>query len=604
LKQALKCYEAAIALAPGFARAHLNRGNALLELDDFVGAIGAFETVLKLDPKYAGAHFNIGNAYRRFGESESARLAYSRAIALESNYVDAEVALGSVLDDLQQYSSAIVHYRRALALQPNYAQVHSNLGNVLRSMGMFESAVLSYGLALEINPDFAEAHNNLGNVLKDLGKLPEALACYRRALAIAPGFTDAHSSLLFLLNYRTAENASVTLREANNYGFLVTKPARCFNEWSNAIDPERSLRVGFVSGDFREHPVSYFLEDVLSALVRLAPEPIKIYGYSNHIRSDAATARIQSRCTAWCLTIEMSDAALATRIRQDAIDILIDLSGHTAHNRLPVFAIKPAPVQVSWLGYFGTTGVAAIDYLIADPWTLLPREEPFFTEKIWRLPETRLCFTPPRVSVAVSPLPATHNAQFTFGCFNNLSKMTEEVVRLWVRILNAVPGSCLFLKSPQLSEATVRNSVFDAFATGGIHPDRLTLEGLSSRAEYLASYQRVDISLDPFPYTGGTTTVESLWMGVPVITLQGTNFLSRQGVGLLMNAGLPDWIASDPDDYVKRAVQHAGDLSALANLRYGLRKQVLASPIFDAPRFARFFEAALRDMWRIWCDKQ
>ena len=261
-------------------------------------------------------------------------------------------------------------------------------------------------------------------------------------------------------------------------------------------------------------------------------------------------------------------------------------------------------MQVSWLGYFATTGVAEIDYLIADPWTLPASEECNFTEKIWRLPETRLCFTPPDEEVSVSPLPALANGYVSFGCFNNLSKMNDAVVALWSRVLHAVPGSRLFLKARQLMEASVRQSIAERFAVHGVDAARLIFEDYTPRGNYLAAYQRIDIALDPFPYPGGTTSVEALWMGVPVLTLAGERFLSRQGVGLLMNAGLPEWIATDPDDYVARAVSHASDLERLAELRRELRQQVLASPIFDAPRFARHFEAALRGMWKAWCDTQ
>jgi len=279
--------------------------------------------------------------------------------------------------------------------------------------------------------------------------------------------------------------------------------------------------------------------------------------------------------------------------------VLIDLSGHTAYNRLPLFAWKPAPIQVSWLGYFASTGVNEIDYLIADPWTLPESEGVYFTEKILRLPETRLCFSVPNVDVSVSPLPALSNGRITFACFNNLVKINDAVVGVWARILNALPDSRLFLKTKQLKDFFVRQNVIARFAAHGVGADRLILEGPVLRAEYFRAYHRADITLDPFPYTGGTTSAESLWMGVPVLTLAGASFLSRQGVGLLMNAGLPEWIAADADDYVVRALSHAGEVSSLAMLRGQLRQQVLASPLFDAKRFARHFEDALFSICQI-----
>jgi predicted O-linked N-acetylglucosamine transferase (SPINDLY family) len=397
------------------------------------------------------------------------------------------------------------------------------------------------------------------------------------------------------------------LDAARRYGEVVAR--QVFPNVAGGIrhdrdpDPERVLRVGLVSGDLCYHPVGFFAEGVVSALASRA-DRLALFAYPTCIRTDEISERIKANCRGWHPVAGLSDEYMANRIRADGIDILIDLSGHTAYNRLPVFAWKPAPVQVSWLGYFATTGVAAIDYFVADPWTLPVSEEINFTEKVWRLPETRLCFTPPDAAVVVSPLPALVNGYVTFGCFNNLSKMNDKVVALWARVMDAVPGSRLFLKARQLTEASVRKSIAERFAAHGIDEGRLILEDYVPRENYLAAYQRVDLALDPFPYTGGTTTAEALWMAVPVLTLAGERFISRQGVGLLMNAGLPDWIASDPDDYVARALAHASDLPRLAALRGNLRAQVLASPVYDAARFAKHFEAALRGMWQHWCGEQ
>nr|WP_315488767.1 tetratricopeptide repeat protein [uncultured Rhodoferax sp.] len=601
--KAIYLYDSAIRLSPRMARAYLNKGNALLATADHAGALRAFEEALLLRPTYADAHFNMGNAYVRMANLISAVSAYERAIELNPDLTEAYVALGAVLDDLQRYDAAVINYRKALARKPNYAEVHCNLARSLRALGRFSEALICCRLAASIKPDSAMVQDCLGNILKDIGYLAEAEACYRRAIELEPAFVHARSSLIFLLNYSDAAAQGPACAEARQYGTLVAQSAGIQMDYRARSQTDRVLRVGFVSGDFRTHPVSFFLEAVLKKIHDTTTRHLDIFGYSNHFFVDGVTDRIKSLCDGWRVVAGLSDVEVVQRIREDAIDILIDLSGHTAHNRLAVFAHRPAPVQVSWLGYFGTTGLTTIDYVLADLWSLLPDDEVNFTECIWRLPDTRLCFTPPDVELLVGPLPAVSSGFVTFGCFNNLSKMTASVLAVWSRVLHAVPNSRLFLKSPQLADPDVMRRVLKAFAAHGIEVSRLFFEGLSSRSEYLACYQRVDIALDPFPYTGGTTTVEALWMGVPVLTLQGERFLARQGVGLLMNAGLPEWIASDTEDYVKRAIDHAADLQALAELRGALRQQVLASPLFNATDFAQHFENALRGMWKSWCEK-
>lgn len=734
-QEALRCYDSAVALMPGFARAHFNRGTILLDGGDAREALEAFTRAVRYKPDSAGAHFNLGAAHAQLDQHEAAASAYREALALKPQFAEAEMALGAALEELQQDEAAVASYRRALeidpayaeaydklvrilsqserfdeladiyhrmletdphnvdwlnnlgavqrklgrfkdsadsfsqavaanpedalahnnlgatlralgrlqeavesyrralAIRPNFIEAHHNLANLLSELGDADSAVSSYRRALAINPDFAEsltamgavlqtqgrfdeavelhrqaltvrpgyavAHSNLGNALQDLGQLESSLESTRRALEIQPDLIDAHNSLLFVHNYLADQPVAHLLAQARRFGDIIARRARPAQAWDNTPDPHRRLRVGLVSGDLCAHPVGYFLEGVLAALASNAAS-LELFAYPTRSCDDELSQRLRACCRAWHPMVGLSDEDAAELIRHDEIDILIDLSGHTAFNRLPVFAWKPAPVQLSWLGYFATTGVQAMDYLLADPWTLPAGEESSFTEKIWRLPETRLCFTPPRADVAVSPLPALTNGYVTFGCFNNLTKMNDAVVALWAQILNAVPASRLFLKARQLQQASAQREVIARFAAHGIEPGRLILENYAPRENYLAAYQKVDIALDPFPYPGGTTTVEALWMGVPVLTLAGERFLSRQGVGLMMNAGLAEWVAADPDDYLARAVEHAGDLQKLATLRAGLRSQVITSPIFDAPRFAKHFEAALRGMWQAW----
>ncbi len=408
----------------------------------------------------------------------------------------------------------------------------------------------------------------------------------------------AHSNLLFTLNYTAHHTPTHYLSVARQYGQLVaSKVSERFTAWSCTRQPER-LRIGFVSGDFINHPIGYFLESVLS---RLDPASVELIAYPTDHRMDELTARIKPCFSAWKPLVGLHDEAAARLIHDDGVHVLIDLSGHTRHNRLPVFAWKPAPVQVSWLGYFATTGVAEIDYFLGDPYVAPLTEADHFTEQIWQLPESYWCFTPPKVDVDVAPSPALSTGTITFGCFNNLTKMNDAVVALWARVLLAVPGSQLFLKCKQFNDAAMRATTRQRFASQGIAAERLLLEGTSPRADYLAAYHRVDIALDPFPYPGGTTSIEGLWMGVPFITQRGDRFLSHAGETLLHNAGLPGWIAADADDYVAKAVGFAADLDQLARLRAGLRPQVLASPLFDATRFARHFETAMWAMWGRQC---
>lgn len=603
LDEAAANFRRATEINPDFTVAHNNLGVSLHSIGQPAAAVASFRRVLELDSGLADVHCNLAGALRDIGQLDEAAASYRRAIELEPDFVSAYNRLGVTLRDLGQLDAAAASHRRALEIDPGHASAHNNLGVVLRDLGQLNDAMTSYHRALEIDPEFTSTYTNLGIALEDSWQLDDAVACFRRALQIKPESADLHSTLLCTQHYLPGHSAAALFAEARQFGDLVARKARIYTDWANSAEPERCLRVGLVSPDFRHHPVGYFLESILAALQANPAGGLEITGYMTNVFTDAATERIKTYCHAWHSGVGFSDENLAKRIREDGIDILIDLSGHTVHNRLPLFAWKAAPVQVSWLGYFATTGLAAMDYLIADPWTLPETEEGYFIEKVWRLPETRLCFTPPTADIRVAPLPALINGYITFGSFHNPNKIDNHVVELWARVLTAVPGSRLFLRAKQFGSADVRHKIMDAFSLHGIDPARLTIEGAAPREEYLATYRRVDIVLDSFPFPGGTTTAESVWMGVPVLTLAGTSFLSRQGVGLLMNAGLPEWIACDADDYVARAVAHASDLRRLSSLRDDLRSRVLNSPLFDAPRFAGHFEAALRGMWRAWCSQ-
>lgn len=599
---ALAPLHAAASLSPGDAEAFCNLGSVLKDLGRFDESEASCRRALQIKPDFAEAHNNLGVALKNLGRLSDATASFAQAFRIKPEFAEAHCNLGNALADLGHLSEAEASYRQALRIRPDFVEAHNNLGNVLTDLGRLSEAEVSYRRALQISPNMAAAHCNLGSILQDLGNLEDAVASYRRALEISPDFPKARSNLLFIHNYLSDQAGDALLAEARRFGDFATRHTRPYSEWGNVPDPGRRLRVGFVSGDFRRHPVGYFVEGMLTALARNSAGRLDPIAYFNHACADSTTERIKSCCQGWRSVVGLSDASLARTIRDDGIDVLIDLSGHTAHNRLLTFAWKPAPVQASWLGYFATTGIAAMDYFIADPWNAPKHIESQFVERIWRLPEISVCFTPPDVEVEVAPLPALANGHITLGCFNKLTKMSDAVVAVWARILHTLPGSRLFLDV--INETTLRQSVVDRFASHGINAGRLILERAMSRAEVLAAYRRVDIALDPFPYPGGTTTVEALWMGVPVLTMEGESFLSRGGKSYLQNAGLLDWIAVNTDDYVARAISHARDLEQLADLREGLRPQVLASPVFDTSRFVHHFEAALRGMWVHWCSQR
>jgi len=604
--QAVDCFRRALKIEPGLTESqtnlglllqhYYNTGIQLLNAGKPEDAATNFRNALAIEPNLAEAHFNLGNALKGLRQNESAMASYRRAIEIKPDFADAHCNLGVALQELGNLKDATAHYRRAIEVKPDYAAAHYNLGNTLKDAGRLDKAVSSYRDALQTNPDLVPAHNNLGLALQELGQLDGAIASYRRALEIQPNFVDALDNLLLSLNYSASHSPAHYLDQARQYGLIVSaKVGTRFTSWQCSAQPER-LRVGLVSGDMRKHSVGHFLEGLLA---HIDSSRIELIAYPTYHIEDELTARIRPYFSAWRPLYGNGDEAAARLIHADGVHVLIDVSGHTGHNRLPVFAWKPAPVQVTWLGLPTTTGVAEIDYVLGDAWSIPTEFENQFSEAVWRMPDSYLCLTVPDSPVTVAALPARSNGYVTFGSFNNLTKMTDAVVAVWARILESVPDSRLLLKTRQLNDPATVAKTRQRFVACGIEPDRLILSGtFSSRDEHLATYNKVDIALDTFPYPGVTTSAEALWMGVPVLSLRGNRFLSRTAESIARNTGLPDWIAADEDEYVAKAVAFSSDLDMLAALRAVLREQVLASPLFDAPRFARNFEDALWGMWQ------
>ncbi|MDZ4201965.1 MAG: tetratricopeptide repeat protein, partial [Gallionella sp.] len=588
--EAQVAYQKAISLQPDSDGLHCALGNLLSDAGKLEEAGACFQKALALNPNSAVAYNDLGNVFSNMGKHAEAIACFQQSITLLPSLVAPYSNLGNVYKEQGKYAEAITCFQKALTINPHQPEVYSNLGNTLKNVDRYSEGVACLQKAIELKPDYAVAHYNLGNALQAQGRLVEAAGCYQRALALQPGLDQAYGNLFFISNYTSSVSPAIAVAEAARYGEMIRRKAgHAYSDWRCDMQPQR-LRIGLVSGDLRAHPVGYFLQGLLE---HYDPSRIEFVAYPTHAHTDALTQRMLPRLSAWTPLYGKNDPQAAQQIHNDGIHILLDLSGYTTHNRLPVFCRKPAPVQATWLGYFATTGVKEIDYLIGDPHITPPEEESHFVEKIWRLPETYLCFTAPDVAVEVSPLPALTNGYITFCCFNNLTKIGDAVVALWAQVMHAVPGSRLFLKTRQLGEEGLSEQTLARFASHGIGSERLMFEGYSPRAGLLAAYQRVDIALDPFPYPGGTTSAEALWMGVPVLTKRGDRFLSHVGETVAHNVGLANWIAQDEPDYLAKAVAFAADLNRLAELRGNLRTQVLVSPLYDAARFARHFENAM-----------
>ncbi len=585
----------ALKINPNFAEAHSNLGLALLKLGQLDGAVAGFRRALQIKPDFADAHSNLGYALKELGQFDKAVASCRRALELKPDFADAHTNLGNALKEIGQLEDAVTSYLLALKIKPDFAEAHNNLGNALKDLGRLNDAKASYLRALKIKPDFADSHFNMGCVLTDIGHLDEAAASYRRALELKPDFINAQSSLLFILNYTAKHAPAFCMAEAKQYGQMVARKVTArFSKWRCPAKPER-LRVGLVSGDFLNHPVGFFLEGLLA---HIDPARIELVAYPTHHKEDELTARIRPYFSKWKSLVGKSDEAAAHLIHADSVHVLLDIAGHTSYNRLPVFAWKPAPVQAMWLGYFATTGIAEMDYILGDKWTLPDGEEHNFVEKGWRLSGAQWCMTPPKEDIKVAELPALRNQSITFGTLNNIAKMNARVVACWARILSEMPNSRLYLNIRNLHNDALMKNVIEWFAAHGIAENRLILETTSGRVAALNSYNKIDIALDPFPYPGGTTSYEALWMGVPILTMRGSTYLSHLGESIMHNAGLPEWIAADEEDYIAKAVAFGSNLADLANLRSSLRARVLASPLFDATLFARSFEEALWGMWQ------
>ncbi len=596
--EALASYRTALSLRPNDVDTLINSGNVLVQLGRYEEAVASFGKVIELRRDHIEALNNLGNAFRKLERYDESLATYERLLAIRPDDAEALYNRGITLHELKRFDDALASYQQALAAQPDHAKAFNNLGNVFLDLDRNEAALASFERALTIRPDFGEALNNRGLALLKLVRPQEALASIRRALASEPS-AAFHSNLIFTLNFDPAADTAALQAERARWDALHAQPlAASIRPHGNDRDPERRLRIGYVSSHFRHQAATYAFGGVV---LHHDPRACEVVCYSDTVETDDVTARLRAGVELWRDTRRLSDEALAERIREDRIDILVDVVGHMSGHRLLVFARKPAPIQVTAWGEPTGTGLKAMDYLFADPVLVPERERALLAERVIDLPGFLGYWTPDPLPEP-SGLPALARGYVTFGSFNRAAKVQDPVLRSWAAILRALPSARLVIKGYQdLADGGERSRIDAVLGQEGIAAERMLLRDRRERSGHFADYQEIDIALDPFPHGGGMTTLDALWMGVPVVTFTGRTISSRLAAASLTALELTDFIAADRDAYVALAIAKAGDLAALARLRATLRARLAASAIGDPKRYAQAVEAAYRAIWRRWC---
>lgn len=589
----------AIQIHPIFAHAHVELGNTLKQAGQLHEAEAAFRAAILLIPTLAEAHANLGATLKTLGRPSEAEASFRHAIHLNPELAEAHSNLGAVLREMSRAIEAEASFRYALHINPEFADAHNGLAATLRDLDRLDEAVASCRNALRINANLAEAQNNLGVLLSDLGQFDEAELSFRLATQIDPDFAAAYSNRLFHMSHMEAVNAKTLFAEHRQFAKQFESPlVPNWPQHTNLKDPDRQLRVGFVSADLRNHPVASYLEPVLAHLAKSAQ--LSLYAYHNHAHEDDVTDRLRNFLPHWRSIAGLSDDAVAQRILEDGIDILVDLSGHTDRHRLLTFARKPSPVQLSWIGYAGTTGLNAMDYYMADrlssPSGLLDSQ---FSEKLVQTPASAP-FLPFKEAPPISDLPALSNGYLTFGSFNLVRKLNPSVIALWSEVLRAIPNARMLLGG--MHSPTEIDILAERFIREGIARDRLTFHPKCAMQNYLRLHHQVDICMDTFPYPAATTSCHALWMGVPTITLAGETPVSRVGAALQKHAGLDQFVAVSKADYLAMAVYWSRNFAELATIRKELRVRFSQSAMGQSDAIASAFELALRAMWRRWCN--
>jgi predicted O-linked N-acetylglucosamine transferase (SPINDLY family) len=603
-EEAIKLFSRAVALIPDAAILHNNLGLALKEAGRSGEAIDSFNRAVALVPDSPRYHYNRGAALQELERFEEAADVYRRAVELDSGYADAWKNLGVVNYRLDRSEEAVSCFERGGSLSPEDPDFFTNLGTTLTRLQRYEEAIAAYERLKGLKPDDPDIYAKMGNLFCYVGQADRGIESFRTSISLEADLKTrraVNSSMLFVLHYSPRlspkEIAAEHFLWGKTYGDPLTPAHPCFD---NDRDTGRPLRIGYVSPDFRIHAVVFFIQPVLAAHDQ---RRFTVHCYSDVAKPDRVTEQLRAHPVVWRDIAGKSDEEVFDLIRSDRIDILIDLAGHSGGNRLPLFALRPAPLQVNWLGYADTTGIGAMDYRVTDAKADPPGlTEQYHTEELLRLPDTFLCYRPGEDFPPEGPAPFLRTGHVTFGCFSNFAKVNGELLELWAAVLAAVPGSRLLIKSSGLSDVTVQERVIPPFRARGVAAERVEIIGRAkSVVSHLEDYHRVDIALDTFPYAGTTTICEALWMGVPVVTLGGRTHVTRVGVSLLSAVGVPELAAENAEEFVAAAAALAGDRRRLLELRKGLRGMMRNSPLTDNVRFTQNLELAYRNIWSRWC---
>jgi protein O-GlcNAc transferase len=601
LDEALRQYEQAVAIAPRYPKAHMNLGNAHLAMRNVERAHRHYTTAIELDPTSAPAHYNLGNAYWHKGENDNALRYYLKATDLDPKFVLPWTAIANTLVGMNNHKDAIEACNHALKIDNSVAEAHVVLAMIQHDLGQIDESIDSMTEAMRLDPFHKTANNNLSNYLEHAFRFKEAQNYSRQAIAQDPQSVSAKTRLLYLLSQDPDTSPVQLFREHVQLGESIEKSQIGYRTpHINRRDPDRRIRVGFISPDLRNHALAHFVEPIFR-IIRDSRD-VEIIAYYNYAEEDDGTTKFQTYFKHWRKIVNLADDQLDRLIRQDEIDVLIDLAGHTANNRLSLFARKPAPVQASWIGYPGTTGIKAIDYYIADKF-FLP-ETTFatqFSEKLVYLPSTAP-YTPFSLAPSIESLPALRNGFFTFGSFNRPSKIHRNVIRLWSKVLFSTPRSRLMMSG--ISDQYQLGILKSWLLAEGLSEDRLDLRLRCTVEPYLKQHHDVDLCLDTYPYTGGTTTRHALWMGVPTITIAGQTPASRQASSILELVDLHQFIASSQSTYVDISTFWINRMSELSDIRMNMRERIAGSPLGQDKLVTDAFVRATRIMWQRWCANE